>query len=186
MTTLLAEQPLLVSIMLAALAAGLIFGWLQTGKTAAAVAGLVLVLLIPLAWVIAAYWVTDREQIESLIRETAEAVENNDYDRVYSVIGDPSTETQARAELPQYEFDEARVTGIRSLEFIQGSYPPEADVDLNVRVSVSHRGGRFADVRVPRRLILRLQQTDDRWRVVDYRHMPVVGGPDAFSTAPQR
>ncbi len=32
METLLAEQPLLVSVMLGTLAAGLIYGWLQTGK----------------------------------------------------------------------------------------------------------------------------------------------------------
>jgi hypothetical protein len=186
MISLLAERPLIVSIMLAALSAGLIYGWLQTGKRAAAVCGIVFALLIPLAWVIAARWVTDREQIEALIYETALAVAENRYDQVYAVIGDPATEAQARAELPNYDFDAADVTGIRSIILFDGSYPPEADADINVRVDVSHRGGRFQGVRVPRRLLLKLQQFDDQWVVVEYRHMPVVGGPDNFSTAPQR
>ena len=42
--TLLAEQPLIVSVMLGALSAGLLFGWLQTGKTAGCVAGLIMAL----------------------------------------------------------------------------------------------------------------------------------------------
>lgn len=186
MISLLAERPLLLSIMLGTLSAGLIYGWLQTGKRAAAVGGIVLALMIPLAWIVAARWVTDREQIETLIYDTAHAVAENQYDQVYGVIGDPATEAQARAELPNYVFDAANVTGIRSIDLIDGSYPPEADVDLNVRVDVSHRGGRFQGLRVPRRLVLRLQQLDGQWVVVEYRHMPIVGGPDNFTTVPQR
>ena len=186
MISLLAERPLIVSIMLGALSAGLIYGWLQTGKKAAGICGIVLALMIPLAWVIADRWVTDREQIEALIYETALAVAENRYDQVYQVIGDPATEAQARAELPNYVFDSADVTGIRSIDFVDGSFPPEADADINVRVDVSHQGGRFRGVRVLRRLQLKLQQFDDDWVVVEYRHMPVVGGPDNFSTAPQR
>jgi len=186
MISLLAERPLILSIMLGTLSAGLIFGWLQTGKIGAAVVGLLLALMIPLAWVVAARWVTDREQIEALIYDTAGAVAENRYDRVYEVIGDPATETRARAELPNYVFDSADVTGIRSIDLIDGSYPPEADADLNVRVDVSHRGGRFRGVRVLRRLVLKLQKLDDQWVVVQYRHLPVVGGPDSFSTAAQQ
>ena len=53
MEALLAEQPLIVSLMLGTFAVGLIFGWLQTGKKAAAVAGLIAASLIPVAWVVA-------------------------------------------------------------------------------------------------------------------------------------
>jgi len=186
MISLLAERPLIVSIMLGALSAGLIYGWLQTGKKAAAICGIVLALMIPLAWVIAARWVTDREQIEALIYETALAVEENRFDQVYDVIGDPASEAQARGELPNYVFETADVTGIRSIDFVEGSFPPEADADINARVDVSHRGGRFRDVRVLRRLRLKLQRLGDQWVVVEYRHMPDVGGPDNFSTTPQR
>ncbi len=53
METLLAEQPLIVSLMLGALSVGLFFGWLQTGKRQAAIAGLVFALLdsrLPGSW----------------------------------------------------------------------------------------------------------------------------------------
>lgn len=182
MTTLLAEQPIIVSLMLGALAAGLVYGWMQTGKAAAGIAGLIMLLLIPLAWLLASYWVTDREQIELLIERTAVAVAANEHEQVLAVIGDPRAEAQARAELPNYQFDEARVTGIREIVILDDTYPLEAEADLNVRVDVSHRGGRFRNVRAPRRLILTLQKQNEEWKVIAYEHLPVVGGPDQFST----
>ncbi len=185
MNALLAEQPLLVSLMLAALAIGLVYGWLQTGKKAAAVLALLAVALIPGAWMLAANWVTDREQIEQLIYDTADAVEANDLERVYQRIGDDSSLAQARSELPNYVFDVAEVNHIRSIDLIEGSFPPEADVDMNVKVTVSDKRGRFSKIKVPRRLILKLQKVDDDWMVIDYRHLPIVGGPDRFTTMPK-
>ena len=184
MQALLAEQPLLVSLMLGVLAAGLLFGWLQTGKKEAAIAGLVIGLLIPLAWVIASGWETDREKIESLVYEIAQAVENNDSDTAVSIIGDPQTKARARMELQRWNFELARVNRLRSIDVIEGTYPPEADVDLSVKVDVSQRSGSLRDVRVLRRLILKFQKSGDDWVVVDYRHMPVTGGPDRYSTVP--
>ena len=87
MTTLLAEQPLLLSLLLGVLAAGLVYGWLQTGKRGVGIAGLVVLVLIPIAWFVSNAWVTDRERIRELIFETADAVETNDIDRAVLVIG---------------------------------------------------------------------------------------------------
>ncbi len=53
MQTLLAEQPLILSLMLGVLAVGLIYGWLQTGTKAVGLCGLIVAALIPVAWVIA-------------------------------------------------------------------------------------------------------------------------------------
>ena len=180
MEAMLAEQPLLVSVMLGVLAGGLIYGWLQTGKKAAAVAGLILALLIPVAWVVASRWETDREQIESLIFEIADAVQRNDHDAAVKVIGDPKTEQQARQELSNWTFHLAAVNKISSIDIIEGTYPREADVNMSVKVNVSGRGIR--NVRVPRRLILRFEERDGDWVVTDYRHMPIVGGRDQYST----
>ena len=180
MEAMLAEQPLLVSLMLGTLAAALIYGWLQTGKKAAAVAGLVLALLIPVVWVIASRWETDREQIESLIYEIADAVERNDHEAAVKVIGDPETKAQALQELRNWTFDLADVNKISSIDIIQGTFPLEADVNMSVKVNVSGRGVR--SMRVPRRLILKFEQRDGDWVVTDYRHMPIAGGPDQYST----
>ena len=115
MEAMLAEQPLLVSVLLGVLAGGLIYGWLQTGKKAAAVAGLILLLLIPVAWLVASRWETDREQIESLIYEIADAVERNDHEAAVKVIGDAKTKEQARQELSNWTFHLAAVNNISSI-----------------------------------------------------------------------
>ena len=58
---------------------------------------------------------------------------------------------------------------------------------MNVNVVVSDKRGQFTSLRVPRRLQLQLQKLDScgrsrqRWFVVDYNHMPLVGQPDAYS-----
>ena len=185
MKSLLAEQPLLVSILLGLFAVTLVYGWLQTGKKAAAILGLLTLLLIPLAWVVASYWVTDREAITEVIDQTADAVERNDHAAVLEVIGDSQTRQQAEVELPNYIFNFARVNKIRSIHLIEGTFPPEADVDMSVKVSVSDKRGRLGNLEGPRRLILRFQKIDDRWLVMDYRHLPIVGGPDGFSAVSQ-
>jgi hypothetical protein len=189
MKTLLAEQPLVVSLMLGAFSVALIYGWLQTGQKAAAVIGILIALLIPGAWWLAAHWVTDREEIRELLDNTADAVRTNDIERVLRVITEdrPETIAQARNELPRFVFDEARVTGIRKIDIVEGTYPLEADVDINVNVVVSDKRGQFTSLRVPRRLQLQLQKLDsadgqgERWFVIDYNHMPLVGQPDAYS-----
>lgn len=181
MATLLAEQPLLVSLMLGALAVGLIYGWLQTGQKGLAAVGLGALLLIPLAWFIAANWVTDREQIESLIYEIADAVERNDHEAAVQVIGDAQTKSMARQELQRWKFSLAAVNRIRSIDIIEGTFPLEADVDMSVKVRVSSASGGMRDIPVPRRLILNFEKVGDDWFVVRYQHLPIVGGPDQYS-----
>jgi hypothetical protein len=181
MESLLAEQPLLLSLLLGVLAAGLLFGWLRTGQRAAAVAGLVVALLIPVVWLVASQWQTDREQIETLIYQIADAVERNDHEAAIAIIGDPQTQAHARMELQRWEFGLARVNRIRSIDVIEETYPLEADVDMSVKIDVSQRGGSLRNVRVLRRLLLRFEKQDDGWFVTDYRHMPIAGGPDQYS-----
>ncbi|TWU43730.1 hypothetical protein Q31b_12590 [Novipirellula aureliae] len=188
---MIAEQPLIVSIFLGFVSLALLFGWLQTGNKAAGIAGLIFLLLIPAEWFVAANIVTDREQIETLIYETADAVENERYEDAYKVIGDPDAERRARIELPPYTFDIARVNSIRSIKVIEGMQPLEAEVDMTIKADISNRSGTINDFRVVRRLVLRLQKdpkgqnTTGQWKVIDYQNLPMTGGPDQFSTLPQ-
>lgn len=183
--TMLAEQPLLVSLMLGAVAAGLIYGWLQSGKKIAAILGLLCLLLIPLAWMLAENWQTDREQIEMLIYEIADAVEQNDHETAVAVIADPEFRGRALSELRNWTFDMADVNKLRSIEVLDGAVPPEADVDMSVKVRVSSKSGGVRNVQVPRRLQLRLQKLGDQWQVTQYRHMPLVGGTDPLGNTIQ-
>lgn len=182
MYEMLAEQPWIIAGALGLLGVTLIFGWLQTGKKAAAIIGVIVLALIPLAFFIAGQWQTDREQIEAIIYETAAAIESNDYERAYAIIGDPKAESMARSELPRYEFSMAKINKLRSIEIIEGTFPLQADADMSVKVDVSSKSGGIRNVRVVRRLILKFEKDGEDWIVTDCQHMPVVGGPDAFST----
>jgi len=188
---MIAEQPLIVSILLGFIGLALLFGWLQTGNKAAGIAGMIVLLLIPAEWFVAASIETNREQIERLIYETADAVEKERFEDAYRVIGDPDAERRARIELPQYTFDLAQVNSIRSLKVIEGITPLEAEVDMTIKADVSNRSGTINSFRVVRRLILRLQKDttgpndEGHWKVIDYQHLPMTGGPDQFSNVSQ-
>ena len=181
MQSLVAEQPLILSIMLGVLAVGLIYGWVQTGTKQLAVVGLVLAAFIPVSWIVAANWVTDREQIELLIYETADAIKDNDHERVVNLIADTEIRNRARQELGTFVFEEARVTKIREIELIDGTFPQEADVDLIVKVVVSQRKGGLQNQSIPRRLLLRMQKEGNDWLIIGYDHMSPLGERDAFS-----
>jgi hypothetical protein len=187
METLLAEQPLVSSLLLAMLGSAMIFGWMQTGRRGPLVAGLLTLLLIPGAFVLASYWVTDRELITAAIYRTADAVSNNDIDRAIEVI-EPSRREQvasARADLQRFRFDEARVNKLRTIDLLDNSVPPKAEVDMSVTVVVSDKRGQITQQTVPRRVILQFQKsTSGEWLVHDYNHMPIIGSPDAFSPKP--
>jgi len=181
MWTILAEQPLLLSIMIGILTAALGYGWLQTGDRRLAFATLGSLLLIPAVISLAATLETDREKILATIHATAEAVEHNDHQAAVQVIADSATRGKALAELPKYEFQRIRVRNIR-IEMVRGSVPPEATVDLDASVTASQTRGTLKNIRVPRRVILTFQkQPDDSWQVTDYTHMPLTGQPDSFT-----
>ena len=184
METIIAEQPLVSAGLLAVVAGAIIFGWLQTGKKPALVAGLLLLLLIPLAFVVASSWVTDREQIRDSIYRTAEAVANNDIDTALQII-EPAQRAQldaARADLSRFHFDEARVNKLRAIDVFSDTVPPTAEADLSVKVVVSDQRGQFRGQTIPRRVVLQFRQSPSgQWFVYDYNHMPIVGAPDAFS-----
>ena len=182
MMVLLAEQPLIVSLMLGAMGIGLLIAWLRSGAKPAAIAGLIFLALIPVAWFIAGRWITDREQIESLIYELADAVERNDHDAAVQALASPAMESQARLELQNWTFSLAKVTQIQRIRVIQNTYPPEADIEMMVKVRVSGQKERvIQNVQVPRKLELRMEKNGDDWLITDYQHMPIVGGPDQFS-----
>lgn len=181
MWTILAENPLLISIMIGVVVAGLFYGWLQTGNKRLGIATLCTALLIPAAFYAADAIVTDREKILEAIYTTAEAVERNDHESAMVYVADPATRQRALNELPNYEFHRLTVRNIQ-IKFVTGSYPLEANVDLDASVTASLSSGTMRDVRVPRRVILTFQkQPDDSWLVTDYTHRPLAGGADSFT-----
>jgi len=183
MSRLLAEQPVLLAILLSIIAAACLYGWMQSGKRALAVMGIVFLVLIPGGFWLASVWETDREQIMQLVTNTATAVQANDVDTVLESIDPqlPDIRPRAETELPNYIFSQASVGQFRSITFVSGAVPPEAVVDITANVVVSHSRGSFANAKVSRRVIFRCRKLEDRWFVSDYTHLPVVGNPDGFT-----
>ncbi|MAI74526.1 MAG: hypothetical protein CMM01_27020 [Rhodopirellula sp.] len=183
MFRLLAEEPLIVSLMLGAMGFGLLYGWLRSGNKSIALAGLVFVALIPLAWFIANQVETDREQIQVLIYTLADAVERNDHDSAVTVIADPELEARARIELQNWTFGLAKVTQINKIRVIEDTYPPQADIEMMVKVKVSGKGtNAIQNVQIPRKLLLTMEKAGDDWLITEYQHLPIIGGPDKYST----
>ncbi len=184
MELVLSEQPWLTSGLLGLVGGMMLFGWLQTGRKATLIFGTIVLAMIPLMFLIAANWQTDRELIGAAVYRTAQAVADNDFDAAVQVI-EPSqraTIAAARSDLARFRFDEARVNKLRTIDIVPGSDPPVAEVDMSITVVVSDQRGQVRGQRILRRVILQFRKSPDgRWFVYDYNHLPIVGGPDSFS-----
>lgn len=183
MFRLLAEEPLIVSLMLGAMGFGLLYGWLRSGNKKIALTGLVFVALIPLAWFIANRVETDREHIQCLLHALADAVQRNDHDTAVAAIANPELEERARRELQNWTFDLAKVTQINKIRVIEDTFPPQADIEMMVKVKVSGRGSNaIQNAQIPRKLLLTMEKEGDDWLITEYQHLPILGGPDKYST----
>lgn len=119
--------------------------------------------------------VTDRERIEVMLYQVAEAIQNNDHAKVYQAIHPSATNTvlQAKVELPKWSFTEARVTGISSISVDRGSKPATAIAQFNVRVVVTLRGDKLD---IPRFVKIYLEELNSQWLVKNYEHHEPTAG----------
>lgn len=183
MVELFAERPLLLSVLLGLLAMAMLYAWTRSGQRSLLIAAAVLGLLIPVVWVVAGAIVTEEEEIRTLLARLAADVEANRFEDAYQAIHPDRTDVlqRARAELPRYEFTQARIASFRKIRVLEGTDPLEAVVDLNANVVVSQKRGPVQNQKVVRRLLLHLQKTPSGWKVIDYDHRSLIGR-DAFST----
>ena len=169
MIDILLEQPITLGVCggIFVLAAG--FFWLQTGFRWLLLTTIGLVALTVILVLVSINVITDRERLNSLLYEVAEAVEANDHARVISYMHPDASAgvMRAKSELPQYDFSEARVTRVKEIKILDKAVPPEAIAEFNVVVEVGVQGQRF---RVPRFVIVYFRMKDDRWLVTDYEH----------------
>lgn len=181
MWSVLAENPLMIAFMVGIVAAGLGYGWLESGDKRFGGSALVVGLLAPVAFFVCSSMETDRKQILEIISSTASAIEQNDHKTAVSVISDSRTRERAAAELPRYDFTRVRAANIK-ISMTPGSSPPEALVDIDASVVASQVRGPLKHQRVVRRLILTFTKEGDKWLVTDYEHVSLNGMPDNFSS----
>jgi ketosteroid isomerase-like protein len=181
---LLLEQPL--AIVIVGVVLGLVAGtaWTSTGRKGWLVGlGLVVVLTIA-GLIVERLVVTDREAIEATLAEIARDVQSNDLRAVLRHVSsnNPELQQKAEAEMPNYRFDECRVTKIFQLDIDASAEPRSALVEFNVIASGSFQQGgvELADRGVPRRVLLQMvREKDGRWRVQDYAHSSPLENLDA-------
>jgi|JI9StandDraft_2_1071091.scaffolds.fasta_scaffold12898_3 hypothetical protein len=114
--------------------------------------------------------VTYREEIVNRLNEVADHLQNNRYDEAISAIH-PAAENSiqmAKAELPNYDFREARVTTIHSIDIDGQTKKPRAVAEFNVVVALTVNGQSFD--RIPRFIRVTLYRENDKWYVFDYSH----------------
>ncbi len=175
MVELVLQSPLTIGIV-GLCAAGLAgFAWTQTGHKAAAATAIVLLLLTLALIAISVQIETDEERITRMLHDVASGLQHNDRDFVISHIHPQASATvqRAKAELPRYNFSEARVTRIKSILVDTVRQSNTAVAEFNVIVALEADG---MNIRVPRFIKLYLSKSEDRWLVTDYEHNEPTAG----------
>ncbi len=175
MIQFLLESP--VSIVIVGFSCAILAGfiWTQTGSKPAAITAVTLALLTLGLVVFSLQVETDRERITRMLDEVANALQRNDRDFVLSHIHPQAATTvqRAKAELPRYNFSEARVTRIKSIMVDASRQPETAVAEFNVLVALTVEG---FNGRVPRFVKLYLAKHEGRWLVRDYEHAEPTAG----------
>ena len=172
---LLLEQPL--AVVIGGVILGLVAGiaWSSSGRKEWLIGlGLVVVLTI-VGLIVEQLVVTDREAIETTLAQIARDVESNNLRAVLSHVSsnNPDLQHKAEAEMPDYRFDECRVTKVHDIDVDASQEPRSAVVEFNVIASGSFSEG---GVELTGQQVLRwvqlhmVREKDGQWRVQDYKH----------------
>jgi hypothetical protein len=168
------DQPLYIVII--GIVLGVIVGgaWTASGRKEL-LAALVAVAVFTTIWlVVERMVVTDQEAIRATLLEIARDVQSNDVQRVLKHVAkaNPKIAADAQKELPNYDFDECRVTKVHVVDVDASAEPRSAVVEFNVVASGTFRQGSLeVSDTVPRWIQLQMVREDDgKWRVQSYRH----------------
>ncbi len=115
--------------------------------------------------------VTQREEVIDRIYSLADSVQRNDFATTMDFFSDDYTETRQRAnaEMPQYDFQNCRVSGIFKFNLLE-STPPTAEIQFNVSVTVRVDNG-AEPLWGQRRIKLTLEKDEEGvWKIIDYSH----------------
>jgi hypothetical protein len=173
--SLLLEQPLAVVIVGVVLALGVGIAWTSTGRKEWLIGLGAIVVLTIVGLVVEQLVVTDREAIEATLREIARDVESNNLPALLKHVSAGNTELtqKATAEMPNYRFDECRITKVYEIDIDASAEPRSALVEFNVVASgsFSQGGMEISDQGIPRRILLQMvREKDGQWRVQGYAH----------------
>ena len=146
--------------------------WLKTGARPFCYALVAVVLATALLVTLSGLIVTDRETITATLAQIARDVQRNDLEAVLAHVHSKASEIRRRAELefPAYEFREVRIQENLEIDVREFEASKTAEARFNVVVLLRDRRGLFQESRIPRFVVVSLEQEDQRWKVTDYRH----------------
>jgi len=121
---------------------------------------------------------TDRERIEDVIAEGAEAVKSNDISRVLPLISPNAPELQdlATRTMQMFKFSDIRVTTTPEIMVNKLTSPPSAKARFSAVAHVRMPGGGTSTQPVPRKVELRFAWEGDRWLVTHADWSSIIGG----------
>ena len=176
MAELFYESPVTICVIGFAIVLVALITWINGGFKSALYAAVALALLTIVLLILSVRVKTDREQISEILNQVAEAVENNDVDKVLTYVhpGAVAGVLRVKSELPNYQFTEARITGVKSIQSNHKTNPPSGTAEFNVAVSLTGQGGQGNGIR--RFVRCYFLYHNGRWLVHDYQHFDVAAG----------
>ena len=154
------------------------FAWLQTGRRQFAVALAVVIVLTVLVVVIERNVVTDREEVDAVLRQAAREVQQNDLRGLLPLIHAqaPEIRAQAEAEFPKYAFKSVDINRNLKITVNPSAQPGEAIAKFNVVVIGSHRDGSVEQWKAPRYVTVTFRKQGNDWRIFAYEHVDAQQG----------
>ena len=169
--TWITENPMIPLITGGLLAAVFFMMWVSSREKLMLFLSLGIVAGMGLLLALEAVIVTDREELTELVYQLAFEVQENDMNQVLSYVDSNRDEIvrRVRNEMPRYDFDTCRMTGVTSFESLGGN-PERCELVFNVsvRVAIGNSPEKLPGQRRVRLLFERDQNGE--WKIIDYEH----------------
>ena len=167
-------NPFLLAFFGCVVCLGAFVAWISTGrKEALFVTGLLFILFVGLI-ITERVMISDREAIQQTLIDIARDLKSNNREAVYAAIHPKATAhlEQARAELPNYTFQDCRITQIIETKVDAAAKPKTAVTEFYVAAKGTFNQGGQGYTGDPRRIVkLHLEQdAAGKWKIVDYTH----------------
>ena len=179
------DSPLLIAFLGFVVCLGTFVAWIKSGRKELLYLLAALVLIFVGLLVYERVTISDQEAIKATLYDLAHKLETNDREGIYRGIHPSATDIRGKAqgELPNYTFEECRITQFHKVEVTPGSSPKTATVEFNVLAKGSFRyQGDVIPGSVPRWVQLQMEQdVDGQWKVTAYDH----DEPNAYMRTPK-
>ena len=157
-------MPLISGVLLTIIFLGLAYSFYDKWML---IISLVIALLTAMTVTIETLIVTDREAVVEVVHEMAEAVEDNDMERVISLISDQSERTKERVRLtmPNIKANACQVIGVADFSTDKNEKPQTADIDFSFYGSGKYYSSSYSG---RLRITLTFQLEGEDWKLINY------------------